>query len=142
MVWETLFFREFKPKDGIQRNKSWEYQSRNKEVVKWILYKYFNLTTSFHFQYVANLFMSVHWFAYLFLHHHNLTSTSLGAKGRKVGSYFSDFFMKAMFNTLQVFFIMSCYSTVRVIDQLPNFLNIWHDPKVDNTMLWKDLLKD
>jgi hypothetical protein len=42
-VWETYFLWEFKPKDGIQRNKSWKQQFGSKEVVKQVLYMYLNL---------------------------------------------------------------------------------------------------
>jgi hypothetical protein len=54
LLWVTCLFQKFKPKDGIQRSKSWEQHSRNKKVVKWVLYRYSNYTTSFHLQYTAN----------------------------------------------------------------------------------------
>ncbi len=59
IVWETCFFWKFKPKDGIWRSKTWEQQFRNKKVVKRVLYKYSNYTTSFHFQVATNWFLNV-----------------------------------------------------------------------------------
>ncbi len=53
-IWETSFFWEFKPKHGIQKNKSLEQQLKSKEDFKQVLYMYFNYTTSFHFQAIAN----------------------------------------------------------------------------------------
>jgi hypothetical protein len=49
-VWESCFFQEFKPKDGIWKSKYWEQQFGSKEVIKRVLYMYSNYTTSFHYQ--------------------------------------------------------------------------------------------
>jgi hypothetical protein len=50
-VWETWFFLEFKFKDGIRRNKTWEQQSRGKEALRRILYKWEIWTLIFVFFY-------------------------------------------------------------------------------------------
>ncbi len=70
VVWDTFFFQEFKPKDGIRRSKYWEQQSKSKEAVKRMLYKYSNMS-SFSFnhnislclQSMANYFLNVCWSA-------------------------------------------------------------------------------
>jgi hypothetical protein len=39
-VWETSFFREFKHKGGIMKNKPFEQQYGGKEDAKCVAYKY------------------------------------------------------------------------------------------------------
>jgi hypothetical protein len=38
-TWETAFFKEFKSKDGIWRNKTWEQQISGNEALKRVLYR-------------------------------------------------------------------------------------------------------
>lgn len=111
-IWETCFFQEFKPKDGIRRSKSWEQQSKSKEAVKQVLYKYsimfsfpFNHNTSFCLQSMANYFLNVCWSTQFFLDHHKVSQT-LGVEVGKLVAMFVDFIVKALFTPLQVF--LSC----------------------------------
>jgi hypothetical protein len=38
-LWESLFFREFKLKGGILKNKTWQQQNGGEEVLKCVIYK-------------------------------------------------------------------------------------------------------
>ncbi len=37
-LWEFLFYREFKLKGGILKNKTWQQQIGGEEALKWVIY--------------------------------------------------------------------------------------------------------
>ncbi len=91
---------------------------------------------SFHSQSMANWFLNLCWSIYLFLDRHK-ASLSFNVECRRIGSHFLDFIMKVF---CKYFYHVLLFHGA--IDKLPNLLDIWCDPKVDSTMLQKDMLKD
>lgn len=117
----NLLFWEFKSKDGIQKIKSWEQESKNKESVKQVLYRYFNLfvfpfnqNTSFHPQSIANCFLTMYQFAQVFLDHY-IPSPILNAKSKRVGSHACKFHCVGDVHSPADISIMFCYSSVPLI---------------------------
>ncbi len=112
---------------------------RTKEAIKWVLYTYsnlyafpFNQNISFHPQSIGNSFLNVCWFAQIYWDHQQLPLLLTLRIGEFV-TMLVDFIVKVCCSCpCRYFYHVLLFHGA--IDQPPNLVEIWHDPKVDYIM--------
>lgn len=112
-----FFFQEFKPKDCICHNTTWKQQSRGKEGLKKVLYRW-------EFE---------PWYLYLFYFFHFSCITLTFIESWRWWDFSSLVFFKFFYHVMLF---------EDAIDELPLLFWIWWNPKANNTTYHKDLFKD